>query len=228
MKRRLIILLCIAASALMLAAELWAQEQIKLPEPNFTGKVSVEAAIAKKKSVRSYTSAGLSTAEASQMLWAANGNLPKDAVAGPTTKVIPSAGGFYPLEVFLVTGKDTVKGIPAGIYQYVSQTNSLTRIAEGDSRNLLSYACYGQAWIGRAPAIIAIAGVFDRSTGKYGSRGYQYTYMESGNANQNLYLQAEGLGLRVATVGAFDDAQVAGVLKLPANTTPLLIVTMGK
>jgi nitroreductase len=52
--------------------------------------------------------------------------------------------------------------------------------------------------------------------------------MEAGNSNQNLYLQAESLGLRIGTVGAFNDAQVSAVLKLPQNITPLLIIPFGR
>jgi SagB-type dehydrogenase family enzyme len=206
----------------------FAEGEIKLPAPSMKSKVCVEAAIVAKKSVRSFGATPLDVAQASQMLWAANGNLPKDAVAGATTKVIPSAGGLYPLEVFLVTGQDTVKGVPAGIYKYDPQTNLLQLVAAGDSRNLLAYASLSQMYIARAPAIAVIAAVFERSTVKYGPRGIQYTYMEAGSANQNMYLQAEALGLRMATVGAFDDAQVAAVMKFPANVKPLLVLPFGK
>lgn len=205
-----------------------AEGEIKLPAPNMKSKVCVEAAIVAKKSVRNFNSTPLEIAQASQMLWAANGDLPKDAVAGATTKVIPSAGGLYPLEVFLVTGKDTVRNVPAGIYKYDPHNNSLQLIAAGDSRNLLAYASLSQMYVARAPAVVVIAAVFERSTVKYGPRGIQYTYMEAGSANQNLYLQAEALGLRMATVGAFDDAQVAAVMKFPPNVKPLLVLPFGK
>jgi nitroreductase len=52
--------------------------------------------------------------------------------------------------------------------------------------------------------------------------------MDAGAANQNIFLQAESLGLHCATVGAFVDAQVAGALRLPAGVTPLMIVAVGK
>ncbi|HMK34720.1 MAG TPA: SagB/ThcOx family dehydrogenase [Desulfomonilaceae bacterium] len=213
---------------LTLAPACHGEDRIKLPAARVNGKMSVEAAIVAKKSVRTFSSATLDAAQVSQMLWAANGNLPQDTVAGATTKVIPSAGGLYALEVFLVTGNNTVAGIPAGMYRYDPQTNSLQLVAAGDNRNLLAYASLGQTFVARAPAIVVIAGMFERSTVKYGPRGYQYTYMEAGSANQNMYLQAESLGLRMATVGAFDDAQVAGVLKLPANIKPLLVIPVGK
>ena len=53
-------------------------------------------------------------------------------------------------------------------------------------------------------------------------------YMEAGSSNQNIYLQAEALALHVGTVGAFNDAQVSAVLKLPVAVMPLLIVAVGK
>ena len=69
---------------------------------------------------------------------------------------------------------------------------------------------------------------FRRSTGKYGNRGLNYVFMEAGSSDQNLGLQAEALGLRSGTVGAFVDSQVSGVLKLPSQAAPLLIVAVGK
>jgi SagB-type dehydrogenase family enzyme len=202
--------------------------EIKLPAANLNGKMSVEAAIVAKKSLRNFSSTPLELAQVSQMLWAANGSIPKDAIAGATTKVIPSAGALYPLEVFLVTGKDTVATVPEGIYRYDALKNSLKKTAGGDNRNLLAHASLSQMFIARAPAVVVIAAVFERITARYGPRGYQYAYMEAGSANQNLYLQAEALGLRLATVGAFDDAQVAGVLKFPPTVKPLLVIPIGK
>ncbi len=202
--------------------------EIKLPKPNTKGKLSVEAAMVSKKSVRAFAQAPLTSAQVSQMLWAANGDLPVDAIAEATRKVIPSAGAIYPLEIYLMTGKDTVEGVPAGVYRYNAQNNSLESILEGDNRTQLAYACLGQLFISRAPAVVIIAGAIGRSAAKYGPHGYKYTYMEAGNANQNMYLQAESIGLRMATVGAFHDTQVAAVLKLPPAITPLLVIPIGK
>lgn len=205
-----------------------ATNSIELPKPSVRGKMSVEAAIRSKKSVRSYSKDPLSLKQISQILWAANGRLPADAVSGATIKVIPSAGGLYPLEIFVVTGEETIKGVPAGIYMYKARSNSLVQIASGDNRNLLAHASLSQMWLARAPAIVVIAAAFSRTTSKYGKRGIQYVFMEAGNSNQNIYLQAEALGLRVGTVGAFNDAQVSAVLKLPKGISPLLVVSVGK
>jgi SagB-type dehydrogenase family enzyme len=205
-----------------------AADAVKLPKPNSTGKLSVEQAMLQKKSVREFSGKPLTLAEVSQMLWAANGNLPLDAVSSATTKVIPSAGGLYALEVFVVCGKDGVSGLTEGIYRYSPSDNTLQPRSEGDSRAVLASACLSQMWMARAPAIAIIGAVFGRMTAKYGDQGIRYVFMEAGNANQNLYLQAESLGLKMATVGAFDPGQVAGAAKLPSGVTPLLVMPVGK
>lgn len=205
-----------------------AQTQIQLPKPSLTGKMSVETAMARKKSVRAFSPEGLTQSQVSQLLWSANGDLPVDAVSGATTKVLPSAGALYPLEVFLVTGTNTVEGIPAGVYKYDPTTHALSLLAAGDNRQALAQAAFSQTWLARAPAILVIGAVFARTTAKYGNRGIQYVFMEAGNANQNIYLEGEALGLKVATVGAFHEAQVSSVLKLSADVAPLLLVGVGK
>ncbi len=201
---------------------------IKLPKPALTGKLSVEAAMVAKKSVRSSSSAPLKQAQISQILWAANGNLPADAITSATTKVVPSAGGLYPLEAFLVCGQNTVEGVPAGVYRYNPMDGSLRLVTAGDNRNLLAHAALRQMFLAQAPAIVVVAAAFDRTCVKYGPQGTKYVFMEAGSANQNIYLQAESLGLKVASVGAFQDDQVTAVLKLPAGITPLLLIPVGK
>jgi SagB-type dehydrogenase family enzyme len=221
-----------------LAAALWicwavpadlraADPEIKLSTPSYKGTLSVEEAISVKKTVRYFARKPLTEGQVGQILWAANGDLPYDAVSGATAKVIPSAGGLYALEVFLITGNDTVTGIPAGVYSYVPKTHSLKPLTTGDQRNMLAYACLGQTWLSTAPALVVIGGVFPRTTGKYGPRGFQYVFMEAGNSDQNVYLQAAGLGLKTGTVGAFQDDQVKAVLKLPGDVTPLLVIALG-
>ncbi|MBI4963904.1 MAG: SagB/ThcOx family dehydrogenase [Desulfomonile tiedjei] len=205
-----------------------ADNDIKLPKPSLSGKLSVEAAMAAKKSVRNFSGAPLTEAQVSQLLWAANGDLPHDAVTGATTKVIPSAGGLYPLEVYLVTGKDSVGQIPAGVYRYNPGNNSLQTVTAGDNRAPLAHAALGQTWLAKAPALIVIGAVFQRTTSKYGNRGINYIFMEAGSASQNLYLEAESLGLHAGSVGAFQEANVSGALKLPPNVNPLFIMAFGK
>ncbi len=205
-----------------------AQNEIKLPNPKITGKVSLETAMLRKKSVRGFSSSALTMEEVSQLLWAANGNLPMDAVSGATSKVIPSAGGLYALEIFAVTGAETVSGLPAAVYRYKPESNSLITVNPGDNRSLLARAALNQMWMASAPVVIVIGADFNRMTVKYGNRGLQYVFIESGASTQNIYLQSEALGLKVGSVGAFQDSYVTGALKLPTDISPLMLIPVGK
>jgi SagB-type dehydrogenase family enzyme len=209
------------------AAEDTAKKDIKLPTPSFKGQLSVEEAIYKRKTGRSFAKEPLTLNEVSQLLWVANGTIPKDAVTGATSKVTPSAGGLYPLEAFIVVGKDGVKDLPAGVYQYVPRTNSVKLLVEGDKRGPMVAAALHQSFLGAAPASVIVGAVFGRTTFKYGARGHQYVFMEAGSSNENVCLQAEALGLRVATVGAFEEKPLKTALKLPNSVRPIVIMAIG-
>ncbi len=218
---------CAVTFSVSFVSSTLAQGEVKLPKPSFKGNVSVEEALLGVRSIRNFGSKPLTLGQVSQILWAANGNLPPDAVSGATTKVTPSAGGIYPLEVFLVSGQDSVSGLPAGIYRYRPQTNALATLTSGDQRAAVAQSAVGQMWLARAPAIVIIAAEFARMRPKYGDRGVQYVFIEAGNADQNVCLQAAALGLRVGTVGAFNDPQLTQAMKLPKGIDPILIIAVG-
>jgi len=75
---------------------------------------------------------------------------------------------------------------------------------------------------------VVVTAVYDRTTRKYGERGIRYVHMEVGHAAQNLFLQAEALGLATVVVGAFEDDAVATVLKLPTDVQPLMLLPVAR
>lgn len=198
-----------------------AQEVIKLCKPEFKGSMSVEEAIYKRRSCRKYKDEGLELEEISQLLWATQG-----ITSGTGLRSAPSAGGLYPLEIYLVVGK--VKGIEAGIYKYDPERHILIKIAPGDKRLELSMACLNQSWVYKAPVDIVFSAVFERTTFRYGLRGRNYVYIEVGHAAENLYLQAEALGLGTVAVGAFEDEKVAKVLGLSSQEKAVYVMPVGR
>jgi SagB-type dehydrogenase family enzyme len=193
---------------------------IELPEPRITGTLSLEESLHNRRSVREYSQSALILEEVSQLLWSAQG-----ITADNGGRSAPSAGGLYPLEVYLIAGN--VENLSTGIYRYIPQDHGLTIISNQDVRNKLSEAALGQAPVKNGAIDIIISAVYSRTTGKYGDRGIRYVQMEAGHAAQNICLEATALKLGAVTIGAFDDNQVKICLILPENESPLYIIPVG-
>jgi SagB-type dehydrogenase family enzyme len=192
-----------------------------LPHPSHESVTSVENALLRRHSTRSFRPDPLSLGEISQLLWAAQGVTHNRAF-----RTAPSAGALYPLETYVVAG--TIKDLPPGTYRYLPEKHQLLQVLAGDIRGALCKASLGQEPVCEAPASIVFSAAFARTTGKYGKRGIRYGHMESGSAAQNVSLQAVSLGLATVVIGAFDDQEVSRVLSLPAGEEPMLIIPVGK
>jgi SagB-type dehydrogenase family enzyme len=197
---------------------------IYLPAPTSKGGLLLEEAITRRRSVRKFSREPVTQAQLSQVLWAAQGITDK----GWALRAVPSAGATYPLEVYVVCGKDSVAGMDAGIYHYNAAQHSLTLHLGGDLRADLARAALSQGFISEAPLTIAICASFERTTRGYGRRGERYVHIEAGHAGQNIYLQVAALGLATVAVGAFRDEAVREALKLDAERQPLYLMPVGK
>jgi SagB-type dehydrogenase family enzyme len=196
---------------------------ISLPKPSFDGKVSVEKAIKERRTIRDFKERILSLAQLSQLLWAAQGIT--DSATGK--RASPSAGALYPLDIYVLIGENGVEKIEAGVYHYLPTEHSISFISKGDRRKEIASASLGQRWMAKAPIIFMITAEYRRITGKYGERGIRYALIEAGHVGQNLFLQAEALGLGAGIVGAFNDLEVSKVAGLPHKHGPLLIMPVG-
>ncbi len=192
---------------------------IQLPAPNLTGSVSVEKAIAERRSIRQFTDDPLSLGIVSQMMWAAQG-----ITDGDWKRAAPSAGATYPLKIYLVANR--VEGLKSGLYHYLVDSHGLEVIKIQDLGKPLREAALGQSMIEKAAFNIVIAADYQRTTARYGARGERYVHIEVGHAGQNIYLQAEALGLGTVAVGAFNDQKVQDLLEIKEEV--LYIMPIGK
>jgi SagB-type dehydrogenase family enzyme len=195
-----------------------------LPEPGPEGSLSLEGAITRRRSVREFSAEPVTQVQLSQILWAAQGITDK----GWSLRAVPSAGATYPLEVYVVCGKDSVAGMGAGVYHYDVAQHSLALHRGGDFRADLARAALSQEFISEAPLTIVICASFRRTTRGYGDRGGRYVYIEVGHAGQNIYLQAAASGLATVAVGAFRDEAVREALQLDVECEPLYLMPLGK
>lgn len=188
---------------------------IKLPLPKLDGPVSVEKALAQRRSVRTYKDEPLSLAQVSQILWAAQGITdPKNG-----KRTAPSAMASYFLELYLISGN--ISGLPQGMYKYQAEGHQLMEMAKGDAKTKLFEAA-GQAPIKNAPAALIITGDSKRS------KKPEWMHLEAGHAAQNVYLQAVPLELGTVVMAGFKPEEVAKALNIPQHEKVIYIMPLGK
>jgi SagB-type dehydrogenase family enzyme len=208
----------VASAAFATAQE--PSQPVRLPEARREGTMSAEAALWARRSIRDLTPDALSLAEASQLLWAAQGKNRPDG-----HRTAPSATAAYPLQVYLVAG--SVEGLAPGVYRYRSATHDLVLTQTGDRRAELA-AGPGRppGWAANAPLIVVFAAAWDRAAGRFGPRAERFVAMEVGHAAQNVYIQAAALGLGTTFMTGFNDSAVTSVLA--AGERPMGVMPVGR
>jgi len=165
-----------------------------------------------RRSIRNYNEGSLDEVQVSKLIWSGVGS------CRGNKRVAPSAGGCYPLELYFVVGN--VKDMETGVYNCKKEI-----LKEGDLRQDLCNAALGQRAIVSAQLIIIIAVNYEKTTQRYGRRGYRYVYMEVGHVGQNIALQAVELGLGTVMIGAFKDSEVKALLGITED--PVYIIPVG-
>lgn len=140
---------------------------------------------------------------------------------------LPSAGGLYPLELYLLVRN--VEGVAPGIYHYSALHHGLEQLRDVlVPRPLNNYLFMGQDYLTDAGTIIVIAAEVERALCKYGDRGYRYILLEGGHCAQNINLSASALGLGSCNIGGFFDQELANLLRIDTEVeVPLYSVAVG-
>ncbi len=223
MSLRTVLPRALLAAALLAGAAAAAPAQeptVRLSEPRRQGPMSLEAALAARRSTRALTRDSVDLADVSQLLWATQGVNRADG-----HRTAPAAGGIYALELYLVAAR--VRGLPAGVYHYRQAGHLLETVATGDRLQAITDSATRQAWQGDAALAIVFAADYARLGGRFRDRAERYVPMEIGFAAQNLYLQVAALGLGTTFAGSYRDSTMSRLVGLPANLLPLGIMPIG-
>jgi len=186
--------------------------EIPLPRP---GNSVLMDLLAQRHSCRDFAPVEMSLDNASALLAASYGALAPARIGGQTPflrRTVPSAGGLFPLEVYVFTQR--VQGLEDGLYHYDVVAHSLRQLRRENMFRTLEPMFYTYPFMKDANLVFAIAAVFMRIQKKYGPRGYRYTLIEAGHVAQNICLRAVELGLATLCMGGFIDSALNQLLDL--------------
>jgi SagB-type dehydrogenase family enzyme len=206
-----IILLLFATQLPAQVAATSASSHVELPAPVRTGGMSLNDALANRRSIRGFQRVKLTMQEVSQLLWAAQG-----ITDDKGRRTAPSAHAQYFLHLYIA--------LPDGFFEYIPAGHALQKLSGNDLRATLS----AQESVKTAPAVFLVAGEYERA-GKLADRetALRLVNLEAGHATQNLLLEATALNLAATPVGGIDPKQTAQAASLPAAVTPIYLVPVG-
>lgn len=142
-------------------------------------------------------------------------------------RVTPSGGALYPLEVYLHTTH--VEGLPSGLHHYSPDRDELQVVRGGDHSRTLAGCLVQRELALAASVLVMITAIFERSTFKYGERGYRFVLLEAGHVAQNINLVAHSLGLGCVNIGGFFDRRVDEFLEIDGvNHSSIYLVAIGR
>ncbi|HOT28959.1 MAG TPA: SagB/ThcOx family dehydrogenase [Candidatus Ozemobacteraceae bacterium] len=193
-----------------------------IPLPASSAATGLTDVLKQRRTKRDFTAGcRITLEEINSLLWAAQG------VTSPEGfRTAPSAGALYPLELVVAAGN--VGSLTPGLYRYQPGESQLSPGAAGDFRGPIADAAYAQSWMAECAAVIAVCGVVDRVSRKYGSRGERYTLIEAGHAGQNIMLMSAALGLKCGIIGAFDDERLHRQLGLAPDERVITLFPVGR
>lgn len=192
-----------------------------LPPPGADGS-SLLSVLRARRSCRTYAGEPLSLEAVSELAFHALGT-----PDGGYRRCVPSAGGLYPLELYVVALD--VTGLDAGLYHYDVRSHALRQLEEGDCRSRLAQTVFIEDAVAKAGAMMVLTSVFGRSKIKYGERAYRFALLEAGHVMQNICLAATVLGLGTCPVGGFIDDTMNDLLDVDGiEEAALYAVTIGR
>jgi SagB-type dehydrogenase family enzyme len=187
---------------------------IELPPAPEALAVTLDEAIRRRVTCRAMRPCAMSLQRVATLLQYAYGVTRSNEDTGlpRASRAVPSGGALYPLELFIHS--KSIEGLGPGLYHYNPQRNVLSWIREEDltAQLMRCFVSFQTHLATDSALIILVTALFERSTFKYGSRGYRFVLLEAGHLAQNVNLVAAALGLGCIDIGGYFDRKVDEVL----------------
>jgi SagB-type dehydrogenase family enzyme len=159
-----------------------------------------------RSSVREFSKDAMPLETLSQILYLSAGIRHVEA-HGTTFRHWPSAGGLFPVNLFLCV--QNVVGLEPGVYSYDPHEHGVRHLrGAADSQQCMSALLGAQPWIENASCAILLAADMDKTLWKYGGRGLRYVFLDCGHLGQNLSLCAHAVGAGSCAIGGFCEKEL--------------------
>ncbi|MBC3873805.1 SagB/ThcOx family dehydrogenase [Undibacterium flavidum] len=204
---------------------------LELPEPPDAPQLPLTAALAQRRSKPAFGKP-ISAEELSSLLKLSLATNYKTIPSFAPDEVMyrkpfASGGGLYPVEFYVVIVD--VIGLPACVAHFDWINNQLKIIREINKEEVNAVMTLPFAAGEEPSAIIFMSGVFQRSTNKYGNKGYKFAMIEAGCAGQTLQLVATSLGLNSLFWSSFFDDEAENLLGIDGvNESVITSFVVGK
>jgi SagB-type dehydrogenase family enzyme len=191
--RRLVITTALILCGLML----FAQKNIKLPEPKKKGGMPLMETLSKRSTSRSFDTKSITQQQLSNLLWAAFGINRPDG-----KRTAPSSNNLQETEIYVL--------LKSGVYLWDPKTNILKQLSEEDVRSFGGM----QDFVAAAPVQLILVG--NISNMGYGTEAEKMNtaYIDAGYISQNIYLYCASEGLATGARAMIDKVDLAPKLKL--------------
>jgi SagB-type dehydrogenase family enzyme len=207
------------------------QPQIALPVARLGTVPPLDEIILGRRSARQFeTTKSVTLGELSNLLqlsYGITGSLELGSGIIQYLRATPSAGGLYPLEIYVLAQR--VEGLDPGLYHYRVAHHALEQIEPGDQGARLRQSESDWGMISTAAVDLFIGAVFDRVLFKYRERGYRFLLTEAGMLAQSLTLLGECQGVRSCIMSGWLDDEVNDMLHLDGRSEGVLLaLCLGK
>ena len=166
-------------------------ELIALPPFEKNSTFSLERALLKRKSTRSFADHPLSPEELSRLLWATTGVNREDG-----HRTTPSGQARYPIDVLVA--------LPGGVYRYEPKEHQLVRIFAEDIREKIP----------NQDAFKKVAMIVLYVINKDKVNKIEWADLEIGCMGQSLHLEAAALGMGSRIIAGIKSADITKILGL--------------
>jgi protease I len=211
---------------------------VQLAEPKLKGQISLEEALARRRSVRQFTGQPLKMADIAQLAWAGQGiTEPQKGL-----RTAPSAGQTYPVELYFATQDGLFVYRPQGhlleqvidsaepsqrIRQMLGATAGRTSPAEAGYAKAGPQSAASSGGVTQAGGYLVLAGSVKKLSIQFREDARKYMLLEAGHIAQNIQLQAVCLDLGSVTVGGFNAGELSRICKLSREFEPIYIICVG-